>query len=73
MPRDSEWFKTPAGDDCPWCKDGEASEHDPFDADDAHATLCRGHEAEWHGASLEGLDRMEEGIRADMAELGYFD
>lgn len=68
----SEWDKSASGTECPWCAD-DNSEFEPFDSDDADATLCRGHVAEFEGLSLEGLDRWEADIRADMADLGYFD
>lgn len=45
-------------DYCPWCLD-QTSEFEPFDSDDADATLCRAHVAEYEGLSLDGLDRME--------------
>lgn len=57
---------------CPWCAD-DNSEFEPFDSDDAEQTLCRFHLAEFEGTSLDGLDRQDAAIRADMTELGYFD
>lgn len=57
---------------CPWCADPD-SEFEPFDSDDADAVLCRYHVAEFEGLSLDGLDHMEDEIRADAASLGYFD
>lgn len=56
---------------CPWCHGND--DYEPFDGEDAARVLCRGHEAEYHGLSLDGLDRMEAGERADMADLGYYD
>lgn len=69
MPK-NEWEFTASGNRCAWCA---GTDYEPFDSDDADATLCRGHVAEFEGVSLEGLDRWEDAIRADMSELGYFD
>lgn len=56
---DKDWFTTPSGDKCAWCKDGLSSPFEPEDSDDADMHLCRGHVAEYEGLSLDGLDRME--------------
>lgn len=66
----AEWYKTPSGAECPWCK---GQEIEPADEDDAFATLCRGHIAEYLGESLASLDRREAAERADMEAMGYFD
>jgi hypothetical protein len=55
----SDWCVTASGAPCKWCADGDASTFEPADSDDADATLCRGHVAEYEGTSLDGLDRME--------------
>jgi len=68
----TDWYKSASGNPCPWCAD-DNSEFEPFDSDDADATLCRGHVAEFEGMSLDGLDHMESEIRKDMNDLGYFD
>ena len=54
---------------CVWCR------HPEFDdmTDAEYANACRAHQAEYEGTSLDGLDRMEAGERADMEALGYFD
>lgn len=58
---------------CIWCREGDASQYEPFDSGEAARNLCRGHQAEWEGTSVDGLDRMESGEHADMDALGYFD
>lgn len=62
--RNRDWYTTPAGADCGWCF---GTDFEPLDADDAEATLCRGHLAEYEGTSLEGLDREDAARYADMA------
>lgn len=57
---------------CPWCQD-DNSGYEPADDIEAHSRLCRTHEAEYNGLSVDGMERMESAIRADMADLGYFD
>jgi hypothetical protein len=66
----TDWYKAPSGTDCAWCSGWS---FEPFDYDDAEQALCRGHLAEFEGTSLDGLDRQDADIRADMANLGYFD
>jgi hypothetical protein len=56
---DKDWFTTPSGNKCPWCKDGLSSPFEPEDEDDAEMSLCRGHAAEYAGLSLEGMDRRD--------------
>lgn len=55
---------------CLWCRDPNAGD-DLSDAE--YDRLCRPHQAEYEGLSLDGLDRMEAGERADMDALGYND
>lgn len=62
---EADWHKTPAGDDCPWCK-SDMSDFEPEDDDDAVMTLCRGHAAEFMGLSLDGMDRMDSEMLADL-------
>ena len=62
--RHRDWYKTPAGASCAWCF---GSDFEPFDADDAEATLCRGHLAEYEGTSLDGLDAEDAARLADLA------
>ena len=64
--RNHDWYKTPAGADCPRCF---GKDFEPFDCDDAEQTLCRGHLAEFEGTSLDGLDREDAAAYADYAEL----
>lgn len=64
--RNRDWYTTPSGNDCAWCY---GADYDPFDADDAEQSLCRGHLAEYGGTSLEGLDREDDAMYADYAEL----
>ena len=54
-----DWFTTPSGDKCPWCKDGLSSPFEPEDDEDAEMHLCRGHAAEYAGLSLDGMDRRD--------------
>ncbi len=61
--RNRDWYKTPSRSDCAWCF---GHDYEPFDADDAEATLCRGHLAEYEGTSLDGLDREDAARYADM-------
>lgn len=70
MPNDPDWHTTASGNVCLWCHGSDA---EPEDSDDAALLLCRGHIAEFEGCSLDGLDRWDAAIRADMADLGYFD
>lgn len=56
---------------CPWCAGND--NYEPFDSAEARERLCRWHQAEYEGTSLNGLDRMDAAERADMADLGYFD
>jgi hypothetical protein len=60
-----DWYKNASGGDCPWCKDGEMSEFDPQDDDDAVMWLCSGHIAEFMGMSIDGVKRMESELYAD--------
>lgn len=62
---DKDWYFTPSGHKCPWCKDGLESSFEPEDDDDARMSLCRGHAAEFMGLSLDGLDRMESELAYD--------
>lgn len=62
-----DWFTTPSGDQCPWCADSEDN-FEPFDSDDADATLCRGHVAEFEGLSLDGLDHADSEMYRDQFE-----
>lgn len=55
---------------CLWCRDPNAGD-DLSDAE--YDRLCRPHQAEYEGLSLDGLDHMEAGERADMDALGYND
>lgn len=57
---------------CPWCKDGLTSSFEPNSRRE-YDQLCRSHQAEHEGTSLDGLDRIEADERADMANLGYYD
>lgn len=63
MPRDNSF--------CPWCVG--CDDFEPFDSDDADAMLCRSHVAEFEGTSLDGLDRQDAAMRADMDALGFND
>lgn len=57
---DNDYFVTPSGGKCPWCKDGLSSPFEPEDDEDAEMSLCRGHAAEYAGLSLDAMD-----LRAD--------
>lgn len=57
---------------CAWC-DNPSTEWEPMDDIEASNNLCRDHVAEYHGLSVDGLERMEGAERADLANLGYFD
>jgi hypothetical protein len=57
---DKDWYLTPSGDKCPWCKDGLTSPFEPEDEEDAEMSLCRGHAAEYAGLSLDGMDRRDQ-------------
>jgi hypothetical protein len=63
---DKDWFTTPSGNKCPWCKDGLTSPFEPEDEDDAEMSLCRGHAAEYAGLSLDGMDRRDSEESYDM-------
>ena len=58
---------------CPWCKDGLSSPYEPTDGIDAEKRLCRAHLAEYEGTSLDGLDREDAAMYADMTNLGIYD
>ena len=47
--------------ECVWCAD-PSSDEEPQDPEN---DLCRSHQAEYEGLSLDGLDRMEAEERAD--------
>lgn len=50
---------------CPWCLH-QNSNFEPFDSDDADASLCRTHVAEYEGLSLNGLDRADDEMARDL-------
>lgn len=54
---------------CVWCR------HPEFDdmSDAEFAQACRTHQAEFEGLSLDGLDRQDAAMRADMDALGFND
>lgn len=56
---------------CPW--EDPNSTYEPLDGIDAEEILCRFHLAEWSGTSMDGLDREDAAMRADMADMGYYD
>jgi hypothetical protein len=57
---EKDWYLTPSGNKCPWCKDGLTSPFEPEDEEDAEMSLCRGHAAEYAGLSLDGMDRRDQ-------------
>jgi hypothetical protein len=61
----ADWYKNASGGDCPWCKDGEMSEFDPSDDDEAVMWLCSGHIAEFMGMSIDGVKRMDSELYQD--------